>query len=755
MVHSTIARFAYRHGCRNPSPKGPFGPCGRDPLAPTMGPMRLRRPAAAIAVLVTTVGLLAMGPAPSAYAAASAAPLDPTYGDAGIARVPTAAIGNRIAMSTTTDPHGQMVVKVNGGDEGLVRFTADGHLDESFGVGGLARIPSNFGFLRMDASDDAIVLGGSYFDPVTSETRAAVMRLHADGTPDTGFGGDGIVAVGSPSARDTAMGVDLGSDGSVAFVVGLQGLALGYSVYHYRADGSPDPAFGTGGGLSFAAPAGWQIFSQGLRIDSVGRVTFAEADERQDTNGVVVEARTRARRLLPSGALDPTFGSGGISTIPTFEALFLSLDPSDGSLLLGGVESGHGSIAKLRADGQLDRRFGGDGTALGAGSDQPSRLVWGLAALPDGRVVAQSEGGTEGKSVASVLRPDGTLETAFGDSGVVATDRRWLWDGVGAGADGRILIATGAAATDDENVRSYRPDFPDLPNPAPAISTVSPRRRGLSVAWTAPEVESGGPVRAYYVTASVGTTVKSHQVVAGDVRQTSLTGLDNGTTYNVVVVPYTSAGPGSSSAPVSETPSAIAPATTGAGPVRALAASPGRRFATVTWAPPADDGGAPISAYSVIAINHASGALVVWRNVPADVRLATVPDLTVGVAYDVYIVAATPAGFGAIAPAVSVTPTSTTPAAQPPQTSWVSAVPAGASANVAWGPAVERGEAVTHYNVIVIQGGSMTAWQVTGPDQRQATVPLGAQGPAQVYVVAQSKSGYGPLPDPVAVSRAV
>jgi titin len=256
------------------------------------------------------------------------------------------------------------------------------------------------------------------------------------------------------------------------------------------------------------------------------------------------------------------------------------------------------------------------------------------------------------------------------------------------------------------------------------------------------------------VAAYAGTTLKAAQVVAGDARQTSLTGLANGTAYDVVVVPYVANGAGSPSTRVRGTPSAAAPANSPAGAVRDLAASPGRRFATVTWAPPADDGGTPVAVYSVLAINHATGALMVWRNVGADVRAAAVPDLTAGVVYDVYVVAATAVGFGVVALAVQTTPLSSGTVAQAPTTTWVSAIPAGSVAVVTWGPPVERGNALTHVNVVVIQGGVMTAWTVIGPDQRQVSVPLGANGPAEVYLLAQSSSGYGPLSPPVSVSRA-
>jgi len=102
-------------------------------------------------------------------------------------------------------------------------------------------------------------------------------------------------------------------------------------------------------------------------------------------------------------------------------------------------------------------------------------------------------------------------------------------------------------------------------------------------------------------------------------------------------------------------------------------------------------------------------------------------------------------GFGAIAPGVALTISAssivlpTTPTAP----AWATAIPSGDQAVVSWGPAFEQGQPVTGYNVVVIQNNEMTAWKIAGPDQRQVTVPLGENGTASVFVVAQSAGGFG------------
>jgi titin len=239
-------------------------------------------------------------------------------------------------------------------------------------------------------------------------------------------------------------------------------------------------------------------------------------------------------------------------------------------------------------------------------------------------------------------------------------------------------------------------------------------------------------------------------VVSADVTSVSLTGLTNGTTYHVVVLPYSDTGAEYGSDPVDGTPSAAAAPVIIAGAASSVTAANGDGFVTLSWAPPTDDGGSPVLGYSLFAIRHDTGALAGWRNLPADVRSGSIAGLTDGVLYDAYVAPYTAKGFGGVA-TISRIPV-TTPKPQAPATSWVSAVRSGSNAVVSFGPAVEHGDPITKWNVVVIQGGTMTVWKQLGPEQRQTSVPLGASGDAQVYVFGQGATGFGPVPTPVTVA---
>jgi hypothetical protein len=286
----------------------------------------------------------------------------------------------------------------------------------------------------------------------------------------------------------------------------------------------------------------------------------------------------------------------------------------------------------------------------------------------------------------------------------------------------------------------------------PVASAVTNHPGAVSVTWT----PGAGTARGYAVLATSGTTVKGVAIVPGDATEGTVSGLTNGSNYQMTVVAITDNGVGSPSNAIQGQPTAASPVAGPATAVHGLSALGGQGFATVNWTAPDSDGGSAIAAYSVVAVDRAGNALGAWRNVRPDVRSASLTGLLGGHTYDLYVIPVTALGFGAVAPGVALTISATSIVV--PQTptvpAWATAVPSGDQAVVSWGPASERGQAVTGYNVVVIQNNSMTAWALAGPDQRQVTVPLGENGAASVYVVAQSAGGFGVLGGALSVSHA-
>ena len=99
-------------------------------------------------------------------------------------------------------------------DSALVRLNADGSLDASFGIGGVAIARLTAGhdlFSQMAVQEDGkIVVFGSMNGGLTTSTGAELMvaRYHADGRLDTAFGSNGIVHI---PTHGIGTGVDPGA----------------------------------------------------------------------------------------------------------------------------------------------------------------------------------------------------------------------------------------------------------------------------------------------------------------------------------------------------------------------------------------------------------------------------------------------------------------------------------------------------------------------------------------------------------------
>jgi uncharacterized delta-60 repeat protein len=191
----------------------------------------------------------------------------------------------------------------------------------------------------------------------------------------------------------------------------------GPGVRRIRLDGSLDRSFGTDGTALIA--------SEDAVVAPDGKILVATTSCPRCGRGPKSEARIT--RLLPNGKRDPSFGHGGNIDVPFGrrynygQAVALA---ANGDILLGGirvnyqVNRGESSftlaVARLRANGSLDRSFGGDGVSLLPGGAEIG--VFDIAPTPSGGVVVDA-GDTIGTFLWK-LRRDGSTDGSFGRSGI-------------------------------------------------------------------------------------------------------------------------------------------------------------------------------------------------------------------------------------------------------------------------------------------------------------------------------------------------
>lgn len=215
-------------------------------------------------------------------------------------------------------PDGKIVVAgseiTNTGNPPLVvvRFNADGTLDQQFGSGGFVGTSLVAGQTIEDVTtmtrqaDGKILLGG-YTVPAQAEgIKFGILRLNADGSLDQNFGSGGRVATAFTSDNDYIQALSVGSDGKIVAAGWLgEGGAFSHdAVARYEPDGSLDPTFGQGGKETFHINGNDDLNAAAVEPDG----SIVAAGLSSDATGY--ECMTLVR-LRPDGSFDPAFGTGG------------------------------------------------------------------------------------------------------------------------------------------------------------------------------------------------------------------------------------------------------------------------------------------------------------------------------------------------------------------------------------------------------------------------------------------------------------
>ena len=252
-------------------------------------------------------------------------------------------------------------------------------------------------------ADGMVILAGA--DPSMQQTYLA--RFDETGTLDTSFDSDGIVHTGI-SFQLSADGLDVAvqPDGHLL----LAGFAVtdheGF-VMRFDETGTPDATFGSSGVAYTGIPTEYTAYSQvAMQPLPDGGVLLSGYELDSGENYIV--------RLDPDGVVDTDFGDGGIArpgVATGFETEVFLIRQPDGRLLLSGtnVEGDLRSyVARFTADGALDTTFGDGGVTYlnfesftgGLGQQSDGKIiVSGYSADMGGLFVARLLASTTGTAV--------------------------------------------------------------------------------------------------------------------------------------------------------------------------------------------------------------------------------------------------------------------------------------------------------------------------------------------------------------------
>jgi uncharacterized delta-60 repeat protein len=279
----------------------------------------------------------------------------------------------------------------------LVRLQSDGTLDPSLDGDGIATFDLA-GQLQATSSDDSggaltVSPTGEIFIVANSLTEtstvAGVLKLTASGTVDSSFGTGGLAALSfSGESQLNSIGF-AGRSGSVVVAGGLTDASGRVSAIAGRLTrtGQVDRSFGTNGVFVLGGIGVEEAFTS-VSVDSAGAVVLGGYVLTGGTAASPTGSSALIVKLDPRGRADRKFDADGITTINVpnfaFTAINKVVAQSDGRVIastqiLNSLDSTTAvpgaAILRLTADGALDASFGTNGILVVFQPDDTSSVT--------------------------------------------------------------------------------------------------------------------------------------------------------------------------------------------------------------------------------------------------------------------------------------------------------------------------------------------------------------------------------------------
>jgi len=288
-------------------------------------------------------------------------------------------------------PDGKIVVAVG---SAVARLLASGALDPNFGTGGVARWPVLTN--RYDTvtalglqPDGKIIASGFSSLQTGGDHGFLVVRFTADGASDPTFGSGGRALASFGSDLAIGRAVALQGDGGIVVGGGVLAGRLAFGLARFTATGELDGGFGTAGEL--VLPIVGTTFSQvtSLALQSAGRIIAAGSAISTNPAFAMV-------RLNPDGSLDETFGNQGIQQANFFPGssdlgMAVAVLPDDKIIVAGSTgRPAFGrqiALARYTVDGSLDSSFGQGGLVTTQFPLSVADFANALALVGDGRII--------------------------------------------------------------------------------------------------------------------------------------------------------------------------------------------------------------------------------------------------------------------------------------------------------------------------------------------------------------------------------
>ena len=330
------------------------------------------------------------------------------------------------------------------------QYNSDGTLNTGFGTNGfvVSNLNNALGALQLQSDGKIIACSveGNY-----DSSFSYLIRYHADGTLDNSFGTDGTVV----DVVNTIKAFSIQSDGNILVgkLTQYYGFSSNFKIVKYRSNGMLDNDFGSNGEVDFSLPQS-KVFLEDIRVQNDGKIlarALVRSDNVNDYSSNILFVRFES-----NGSLDSAFGNGGIKIFDYSDNDYVNdfLIQSDGRIVFllsnYGVDSLKG-IIRLNPNGTLDETFGIGGIKI---IDYPILSIRSIQQLSNGKLIvagiyetsvnpSPENNPTPSAVVIARFSPNGNLDLDFGQSGYIITTRenhRVLDDKLIVQSDGKILV---------------------------------------------------------------------------------------------------------------------------------------------------------------------------------------------------------------------------------------------------------------------------------------------------------------------------
>ncbi|HEX2085054.1 MAG TPA: hypothetical protein VHF89_05185 [Solirubrobacteraceae bacterium] len=231
-------------------------------------------------------------------------------------------------------------------------------LDASFGTDGRAVTPAGWRpSFEVDTvraqRDAALLLGG--FSIVGDVRRPTIVRIRRSGLRDREFGERGETRLPLAGEEASVAGIVEQESGRLIALAsaGPSSVSGEQLVVGLRHDGSLDPSFGSNGVVDVDDTGLLRAYA--IARDAAGRVVVAGST-----------GKPALVRLTPDGAIDPSFGGGGLAPVADHAGGAAAVDVAPGDArpvaLIAGYDHLPKAVVRVTADGTVDASFGDDGT---------------------------------------------------------------------------------------------------------------------------------------------------------------------------------------------------------------------------------------------------------------------------------------------------------------------------------------------------------------------------------------------------------